>query len=113
MCIRDSTLWGRIRTWIAHSPPIYFELSTDTNEVRKYHIVPGMMKTGVILNPLIDTEAQWEGWYTGMKLPRVVSLRLLTPPAPEMIVPHVRLRLVQADRLIPRDAKQLRDALEY
>jgi hypothetical protein len=72
-----------------------------------------MMKTGVILNPLIDTQAEWEGWYTGMKLSRVVSLRLLTPPVPEMIAPHVRLRLVQADRLIPRDSRQLRDALAY
>ena len=109
----EYTLLGRIRTWIDHAPPLFIELHTDTGEVRQYRIVPGMMKTGVILNPLMDTTEDWRDWYTGVDLPRVVALRVLSPAAPEMFVPQMRLRVVQADRIVPRDAGHMRTFLEY
>jgi hypothetical protein len=109
----EYTAWGRLCAWIDKSPPLFIELQMASGETRRHRIVPGMMKTGVILNPLIETAEQWQGWYTGAELPRVAQVRVAFAIGQELYAQRIRMRVVQADGIVPRTAEVLRGELEY
>src|SRR5258705_7284630 len=71
------TLLGRLRTVLYNAPRLILEVRTDAGEQRSFRVVPGMVRTGVILNPLILDLDDWLRWGLGDGLPRVTSVRLV------------------------------------
>jgi hypothetical protein len=95
------TLLGRLRKALLNAPRVMIELTTDAGERRRFRVVPAMMSTGVILNPLILGTDDWLRFGSGDALPRVTSVRLVQPGSAWMFEPQVRMRLMRADDLQP------------
>jgi hypothetical protein len=96
------TLPGRLRTTFLNAPRLLLEVTTDTGLQRRFRVVPAMMRTGVILNPLIVDVDDWVRFGSGGELPRVTSFRLVPTSSPWMFEPRIGLRILRADDMEPR-----------
>jgi len=74
--IRKS-LAGRFYSLLYKLPPVYLEIGTTDGAKMSYRIVPNMVQSGVIINPLILSQTDLVGWYTGQPLKRVANLRVI------------------------------------
>jgi hypothetical protein len=73
--IRKSFL-GRLGTLLFKLIPTYIEIETVDGSSMSYRIVPGMTQTGFLINPLILTQEDFVGWYTGDGPIRPASFRV-------------------------------------
>jgi hypothetical protein len=95
------TTSGKLREALLSAPAVFLDVTLLTGQHRSYRIVPGMMKSGVVLNPWIRDTTDWAHWVRGDSLPRVKSIRLVPPEYPWMYEPEVRMRLLRADDIQP------------
>lgn len=105
------TASGRIRKMLDRAPPLFIDIRTSHDDTARFRIIPGMMKSGVILNPLMGNLDQWMRWMVREPLPWIASFRLVSPRSPSMYEPEVHLRLMRADDLVPARAPHLRQYL--
>jgi hypothetical protein len=74
--IRKS-LAGRVYSLLYKLPPVYLEIGTTDGAKMSYRIVPNMVQSGILINPLILSQTDLVGWYTGQPLRRVANLRVV------------------------------------
>jgi hypothetical protein len=107
------SLAGRIRRLVDCAPPLFVEVEIDSGETRKLRIVPGMMRAGVILDPLLSTQYDWIAWHAGEKVARPVALRVLEPESPWMYRDRIGFELLSADGLEPQVRPDLLESFLY
>lgn len=73
--IRKSFL-GRLGTLLFKLVPTYIDIETVDGSSMSYRIVPGMLQTGFLINPLILTQEDFVGWYTDGSLKRLAAFRV-------------------------------------
>ena len=92
------------RGWLWKSvyaaPPLRLRVSTSPGVTRAFRIVPGMMTTGVILDPLLVTMEDWLKWGHGEPLDHVTAISVETDST-WVYAPDISMRLVRAPDLHP------------
>jgi len=108
-----TTLAGRLVQLLWRAPALWLEVRDELHRSWRWRIVPGMMRGGVLLDPLIAGHPGFVMWLTGAALPRVVSARLV-PPAGFgwMYAPGVRARVERLAGLAPPPDPELQRALK-
>ncbi|ALG67063.1 hypothetical protein [Beggiatoa leptomitoformis] len=74
----SKTITGELYSFFYKTSTVYLEIITTDNNKMLYRIIPQMMETGVIINPLILNEEDLMKWYSNMPLARIARLRILT-----------------------------------
>jgi hypothetical protein len=74
--IRYSVL-GRLRKFFYKAPSLALEVTLMDKRTVRYKIIPGMVKSGFLLSPLLATQADVIGWYNHADVQRVRSFRML------------------------------------
>jgi hypothetical protein len=74
--IRYSVL-GRLRRFCYKAPSLSLEVTLMDKRTVRYKIIPGMVKSGFLLSPLLATQTHVLGWYNHGDVPRVRSFRVL------------------------------------
>jgi hypothetical protein len=78
--IRKSLL-GRLYSLLYRFPEIRLEIGDTSGIQMSYRIIPGMVTSGFVINPLIRHQGELVGWYTGnIPLNRVATLRVVVKP---------------------------------
>lgn len=77
--IRKSWL-GYLMSFFYRLPVVYLDLGTTDGVHQSYRILPTMTQSSVVINPLILSQSDFIGWYTGMPLKRVANLRVVVTP---------------------------------
>ena len=69
----DIELGARGKLWSAlvKTPPLNMHFELDDGEVLDARVVPGMMHTGVVVSPYLDTQGAYVRWYCGEHVPRL------------------------------------------
>jgi hypothetical protein len=107
------SLAGRLRTVLDAAPPVSAEVEIDSGGTLTGRIVPGMMRSGIIIDPLIVAQADWAWWTTGKSLPRPVALRVLSPESPWMYESRIGVEILRADGIAPPPRPGLETVLLY
>ncbi len=108
-----ATLLGRLWTTLAWAPALKMELELDDGTRFESRIVPGMMRAGVIVDPVIRTHKDWLAWETAQPLRRPVALRVLPPELPWMYERSFGVRIERADSIAPPPRPDLERTLTY
>ncbi len=77
--IRKSLL-GHLYTLLYRLPEVYLEIVATDGTKMSDRVIPKMTTTGFVINPLIRNQAQLIGWYKGVPLKRVATLRVVIKP---------------------------------
>jgi hypothetical protein len=107
------TLAGRLRTLLDSAPPLFAEFELDDGDRVGGRIVPGIARSGFIVDPMLQTQEDWMAWCTGKRIRHPVALRVLAPVSPWMYEPKIALRIDRADDLVPRTDPELEFKLLY
>jgi len=92
------------RLWLAlfRSPPLLMDVEMEGGRRSTVRIAPGMVRTGVIVDPCMLEPEDWVAWLTGSLPPRLVAIVLRPPELPWMYEPSVSLTYSRADEFVPR-----------
>jgi hypothetical protein len=108
----DSTLAGRLETALVRAPPLTMKIEDPSGLATTVRIVPGMMRTGAIVDPLILDHDQWVDWVVNGRGTRLGRLTVELPAKPSMYEPRIGLKLWRDDSLAQHPREALRVALE-
>ncbi len=79
LSLEISKTWvGKVYALLYKSSAVYLELTTVDNEKLLYRIIPNMLKSGVLINPLVINQADFVNWYEGKPLKQVASVKITT-----------------------------------
>ncbi len=93
---------GRLAQFLYRAPELHLSLRDEFGNQRTLRIVPGMMRTGVLIDPFVPSGDGWAQFLVGGRLPRTLSLKLLVPPGWEwMYEPQVGLVVESAQGYAP------------
>lgn len=76
--IRRNAL-GALAQFLYRAPEIHLETLDQFGNRRSLRVVPGMMRTGVLVDPWIGPGDDWVRFLVGAPLPRLRSLRVVLP----------------------------------
>ncbi len=74
------SLLGRLYSLLYRFPVISMEIGTTDGMTLSYRIIPKMMTTGFVINPLILNQNDLNGWYKGEPLKQVATIRVIIKP---------------------------------
>jgi hypothetical protein len=77
--IRKSLL-GRFTKLFFKLPEVYFAIQTTDGASFTYRIIPNVVKSDFIFNPLILNESDWLAWHDGKPTKRIANFRVLLNP---------------------------------
>lgn len=97
----ELTARGRLHRFLYLAHPIFMRVRTVDGEAARVRVVPGMMRTGAILSPWINSQHRWLAWFTGAPTPRVASIELEAPDDAWIYRPTVGVRLLRGDPPVP------------
>jgi hypothetical protein len=95
------SLWGRLRTMIHNAPPLWMSVQTAEGGVPPVRIVPGMMRSGALVDPWIDTQDRWIDWLSQSAHLRVSSFAIDVPESPAMYADSIDVEILDADPAAP------------
>ena len=74
-----SKTWiGWLYSFLYKPSAVYLELTTTENTKLVYRIVPNMLQSGVLINPLITNQEEFISWYQGtFPARKIVSIKIL------------------------------------
>lgn len=101
--IINKSLVGNLYSLLYKLPLVFLELSVNDGTKITYRIIPNMLRSGIIINPLINNQMDLLDWYNGRTTKRVLNLRLITNSSDEKkwFQEHVILQLNEL-KTIPR-----------
>lgn len=109
--VRTNTL-GKLAQFLYRAPELHLELRDEFGNLRSLRVVPGMLRTGVLIDPLVPAGDAWAQFLVGGRLARLRSLRLVVPAGCEwMYEPGARLLLERAEGFAPPRDDALADEL--
>ncbi|WP_353570515.1 hypothetical protein [Candidatus Albibeggiatoa sp. nov. BB20] len=73
----NKTAIGEVFSFLYKSSLVYMELTTSTGQQLRYRIMPNMMETGLLINPLIISKKQFIKWYKGKPLPPINQVKII------------------------------------
>jgi len=73
----EKTMAGELFSFLYKSSLVYMELTTDTGVVLRYRIMPKMMETGVLINPLLINQVQFIDWHEGKALQPIQQVKII------------------------------------
>jgi hypothetical protein len=101
--------WGKLRTALLSAPPLYLLVRTEDGDAPPVRIVPGMMKTGALIDPWIDSQDRWIDWLSGNTPMRVASFMVDVPSSPAMYADSFDIEIASIEPVSPvADGAQLR-----
>jgi len=74
---------GWIRKTLFRAPSLWIKVEIDTGETLKYRIIPSMIRSPFIFNPLVKDQGSWSNWLSGASQPRIVAFRVVAEPGEE------------------------------
>ena len=99
--IRANAL-GQLAQVFFRAPELQLESLDEFGTQRRQRVVPGMMRTGVLIDPCIADGDSWTLFLVGARLPRLRALRVVVPQSwAWMYEPSIGLRLQSADGCAP------------
>ena len=106
--IRRNAL-GSLAQFLYRAPEVQLESVDQFGNRRRQRVVPSLMRTGVLVDPLIGAGDDWTRFLVGAPLPRLRSLRVLLPEGWEwMYARQVGLKLEDTSAP-PRDDELSRE----
>jgi hypothetical protein len=102
-----TTMRGRLWSTLYAAPPLWLRVRTGHGALFPVRIVPGMMQSGVILDPLMLNLADWLRWGHGEEIDWVTAISV-SPKMEWMYAPEVRVRILRDDALRPEYPPELR-----
>jgi len=77
--IRKSLL-GRFTKLFFKLPEVSLVIQTTDGAISAYRIIPSVVKSDFIFNPLILNEREWLAWHTGLPTQRIANFRVMLKP---------------------------------
>ncbi|HEV8111927.1 MAG TPA: glycosyltransferase [Planctomycetota bacterium] len=103
----EPTLVGRVLAFLYKPPEIHARIDLDSGETRTVRIAPDMVRSGVLVDPYLETQADWMRWYTGLQPARPVRLRIERPKLQSMYSDRIRVEILRTDGSAPRAKPEL------
>jgi hypothetical protein len=97
----EPTTLGRARRFLLKAPEIDMEIGLESGAVVRHRIVPGMVRAGAILDPLLRNQADWIAWETGGALLHPTWIRVIEPDPSGCYVEEIEARILLADGIAP------------
>jgi len=101
------TLAGRLAKALFRAPPIHLGIETDGGETFEARIVPGMMRTGAIIDPYLQSQKHWRDWASGRPVHRTLAVTVRDPGAGWMYGDAIELRLTRRNGIVPLAGPEL------
>jgi hypothetical protein len=95
------SLLGRLVKSLFRAPPISLCVENDADETSEARIVPGMMRTGAIIDPWLHSQQQWIDWTTGRLVHRTIAVTVLEPKYPRLYATSIDLRITARNAIAP------------
>lgn len=93
---------GSLAQFLYRAPAIELETVDEFGNQRRQRVVPGMMRTGVLVDPCVGAGDGWVQFLVGAPLARLRSLRVELPPGWEWMYPRsFGLKLERAEGFAP------------
>jgi hypothetical protein len=106
-------LLGKLTRLFYKLPNLYMAIGTRDGYEFSHRIVPSMMRTGAIIDPVLRTDADWTTWVMGKPLTRPGTLRILHPTMPELYGATMKLQIWRADDVVPVPDPEVCRTLEF
>jgi len=93
---------GGVAQFLYRAPEIDLETLDEFGNRLRQRVVPGMMRTGVLVDPCVGAGDGWVQFLVGARLPRLRALRVVLQPGSEwMYEERFGLRLESVEGLAP------------
>lgn len=108
------SLWGRVLTFLNRAPAVAMEAEFSDGDHARFRIIPGMMRSGVVIEPWLDNQSRWIRWYAGSEGVRLVKFRLVINDVTQgRFQPGIALTVSRDDDLVPEPTPDLIDDTQY
>lgn len=108
------TLWGRLRATLLKGSPVFMNCTLASGEIGTYRVLPGVLRTGTLVDPFIDRQDFWVRWFGGEPVSRITSFSVSTHAEFQgCFAPRIGLRVVRDDSLAPEIEPEVAAKIAY
>jgi hypothetical protein len=105
---------GKLWSALVKTPPLNMRVELDDGEVLDARVVPGLMHTGVVISPYLDTQGAYVRWYCGERVRRVARFSVQASAADAHVFQRrMAVRLYRDDALSARVDPALEPSLAF
>jgi hypothetical protein len=76
----QSSLLGKATKFLLKAPEVVLNMTTVNNKPLRYRIIPSMVNTDFMFNPLVRNENEWKNWSEKKYLPRIANFNISLKP---------------------------------
>jgi hypothetical protein len=110
----ELTAWGKLWSALVKTPPVYIRFELDDGSIRTLRLVPGLMHTGVVVGPYLDTQGAYIDWWCGKEVPSMRRFSVHSAPGDERVFEsRIAVRVYRDEALGARVDPRLEPELAY
>lgn len=95
----DSTFLGRLRAALYKPPPLGLTVVSESGATQAYRAIPGVAQSGFVVQPVLATQSDFEGFMIGRGRTWARSIRIDAQPEHRRYWGEVRIRVSRIDSL--------------